>query len=91
VRKALGATSKNILFQFLIEAVVLCILGGAIGVALGGGGAMLLSRVAKFNTEISTQSVILAFAFSAVVGVIFGVWPARRAAKLDPIMALRYE
>ena len=91
VRKALGATSKNILFQFLIEAVVLCILGGAIGVALGGGGALLLSKVANFNTEISTQSVILAFAFSAAVGVIFGVWPARRAAKLDPIMALRYE
>jgi putative ABC transport system permease protein len=91
VRKALGATSRNILFQFLIEAVVLCILGGAIGVALGGGGAMLLSKVANFNTEISSQSVILAFAFSAAVGVIFGVWPARRAAKLDPIMALRYE
>ncbi|MES2524134.1 MAG: ABC transporter permease [Gemmatimonadota bacterium] len=91
VRKALGATSKNILLQFLIEAVVLCILGGAIGVALGGGGALLLSKVANFNTEISSQSVILAFAFSAVVGVVFGVWPARRAAKLDPIMALRYE
>ena len=91
VRKALGATSKNILFQFLTEAVVLCILGGAIGVLVGGGGAMLLSKVANFNTEISGQSVILAFAFSAAVGVIFGVWPARRAAKLDPITALRYE
>ena len=91
VRKALGATSMNILFQFLIEAVVLCLLGGAIGVALGAGGAMALSKVANFNTEISTQSVILAFVFSAVVGVVFGVWPARRAAKLDPIMALRYE
>ncbi len=91
VRKALGATSKNILFQFLIEAVVLCLLGGGIGVLLGAGGAMALSRVANFNTEISSQSVILAFAFSAAVGVIFGVWPARRAASLDPIMALRYE
>ncbi len=91
VRKALGATSRNILLQFLIEAIVLCVLGGAIGVALGSGGAMLLSRVANFNTEISSQSVALAFAFSAVVGVVFGVWPARRAAKLDPIMALRYE
>ena len=91
VRKALGATSKNILFQFLIEAVVLCLLGGAIGVALGAGGAMAMSKFANFNTEISSQSVVLAFAFSAAVGVIFGVWPARRAASLDPIMALRYE
>jgi len=91
VRKALGATSKNILFQFLIEAVVLCLLGGAIGVLLGAGGAMALSRLANFNTEISSQSVVLAFAFSAAVGVVFGVWPARRAASLDPITALRYE
>ncbi len=91
VRKALGATSKNILFQFLIEAVVLCLLGGAIGVLLGAGGAMALSKLANFNTEISSQSVVLAFAFSAAVGVVFGVWPARRAASLDPITALRYE
>jgi putative ABC transport system permease protein len=91
VRKALGATSKNILFQFLIEAVVLCLLGGAIGVMLGAGGALALSKLANFNTEISSQSVVLAFAFSAAVGVIFGVWPARRAASLDPITALRYE
>ena len=91
VRKALGATAKNILFQFLIEAVVLCVLGGAIGVLIGGGGAIALSKFANFNTEISSQSVILAFVFSAGVGVLFGVWPARRAAKLDPIMALRYE
>jgi putative ABC transport system permease protein len=91
VRKALGATSKNILFQFLIEAVVLCLLGGAIGILLGAGGALALSKGFNFNTEISSQSVVLAFVFSAAVGVIFGVWPARRAATLDPIMALRYE
>ncbi len=91
VRKALGATSNNILFQFLIEAIVLCLLGGAIGVGLGAGGAMALSKFANFTTEVSTQSVMLAFVFSAAVGVIFGVWPARRAAKLDPITALRYE
>ncbi len=91
VRKALGATSMNILFQFLIEAIVLCLLGGAIGVALGTGGAWALSKFANFTTEISTQSIILAFVFSAAVGVIFGVWPARRAASLDPITALRYE
>jgi len=91
VRKALGATGGNILLQFLIEAVVLCLLGCAIGVLVGSGGAMLLSTFFDWNTAISSQSIILAFAFSAVVGVVFGVWPARRAARLDPIMALRYE
>jgi putative ABC transport system permease protein len=91
VRKALGATGPNILLQFLIEAVVLCLLGGLIGVVLGGGGAILLGNVFNWNTELSTQSVLMAFAFSATVGVLFGVWPARRAAKLDPITALRYE
>lgn len=91
VRKALGATAKNILFQFLIEAVVLCLLGGMIGIAMGTGGAMVLSKVNNWNTAMSSQSIILAFGFSAVVGVVFGVWPARRAAKLDPITALRYE
>jgi putative ABC transport system permease protein len=91
VRKALGATKGNILFQFLIEAVVLCILGGAIGVAVGSGAAMVLSRLFQWNTSISTESIVMAFVFSAGVGVVFGVWPARRAARLDPIMALRYE
>ena len=91
VRKALGATKVNILLQFLIEAVVLCLLGGLVGVILGAGGALTLSKLANFNTEISTGSVLLAFGFSALVGVLFGVWPARRAASLDPIQALRYE
>jgi putative ABC transport system permease protein len=91
VRKALGATKGNILLQFLIEAIVLCLVGGAIGIAVGSGGAMILSRVFQWNTAISSQSVLLAFIFSAAVGLIFGVWPARRAAGLDPIQALRYE
>ena len=91
VRKALGATRVNILMQFLIEAVVLCLLGGLIGVVLGSGGAIALSKLANWSTEISTGSVALAFGFSALVGVLFGVWPARRAASLDPIVALRYE
>ena len=91
VRKALGATRWNILFQFLIEAVVLCLLGGAIGVALGTGGAELMNRTFNWTTKVAPQSIGLAFGFSAAVGLVFGVWPARRAATLDPIQALRYE
>lgn len=91
VRKALGATKVAILFQFLIEAIVLCLLGGLIGVMLGAGGAFALSSLGGFNTTVDLSSVVLAFAFSATVGVLFGVWPARRAASLDPIIALRYE
>lgn len=91
VRKALGATKVAILFQFLIEAIVLCLLGGLIGVVLGAGGALALSRLGGFNTTVDISSVMLAFVFSATVGVLFGVWPARRAAALDPIIALRYE
>ena len=91
VRKALGATKGMILLQFLIEAVVLCILGGIIGILAGGGGAFALSKQMGLPTSISMSSILLAFAFSAGVGVLFGVWPARRAASLDPIQALRYE
>ncbi|MGI9044308.1 MAG: ABC transporter permease, partial [Gemmatimonadaceae bacterium] len=89
VRKALGATKAAILFQFLIEAIVLCLLGGLIGVVLGAGGAFALSSLAGFNTTVDISSVVLAFVFAATVGVLFGVWPARRAASLDPIIALR--
>jgi putative ABC transport system permease protein len=91
VRKALGATRVNILTQFLIEAVVLCILGGIVGIMLGSGTAYMLSRTFQWSTQISSSAVIMAFMFSAGVGVVFGVWPARRAAMLDPIQALRYE
>jgi putative ABC transport system permease protein len=91
IRKALGATRSAILLQFLIEAVVLCCLGGIIGIVVGSGGATLLSNLFQWNTKISPAAIGLAFAFSAAVGLIFGVWPARRAATLDPIVALRYE
>jgi len=91
VRKALGATKLNILLQFLIEAVVLCLLGGFLGVLLGTGVANIFHNSLQWNTQVSPMSVLLAFGFSAAVGVIFGVWPARRAAQLDPILALRYE
>jgi putative ABC transport system permease protein len=91
VRKALGATRVNILSQFLIEAIVLCIMGGIVGIMLGSGTAFMLSRSFQWNTQISSSAVVMAFLFSAAVGVVFGVWPARRAAMLDPIQALRYE
>ena len=91
IRKALGATKLNILFQFLIEAVVLCLMGGALGIIIGAGGAVLFHRVAGWNTDVGASSVVVAFLFSAFVGIVFGVYPARRAAGLDPIVALRYE
>jgi putative ABC transport system permease protein len=91
VRKALGATRRNILLQFLIEAVVLCCMGGVVGILLGATGATVMSHTAGWSTQVSPSAVGLAFAFSALVGVLFGVWPARRAASLDPIIALRYE
>ncbi len=91
VRKALGATRRNILLQFLIESVVLSLLGGFIGVCLGAGSAILFRLLLSWNTAVSASSIALAFGFSALVGIAFGVWPARRAAALDPIVSLRYE
>jgi putative ABC transport system permease protein len=91
VRKALGATRRTILAQFLIEAVVLCSLGGVIGIAMGTGTAAILKTSLKWETQVSIPSIVVAFVFSAVVGIVFGTWPARRAASLDPILALRYE
>jgi putative ABC transport system permease protein len=91
IRKSLGATRANILLQFMIEAIVLCCLGGIIGIMVGSGGAMAMSKAFAWNVKVSPSAIMLAFAFSAAVGVVFGVWPARRAAVLDPIVALRYE
>ena len=91
VRKAMGATRKAILFQFLIEALVLCVLGGILGVAIGWGGAQAITRLAQWDTAVSMMAVVMALGFSAAIGLFFGIWPAQRAAKLDPIDALRYE
>jgi putative ABC transport system permease protein len=91
IRKALGATRQNILAQFLIEAIVLCIAGGLIGIALGAGASTVLRTAMGWETLLSVPAVVVAFVFAAVVGIAFGVWPARRAAVMDPITALRYE
>lgn len=89
LRKAVGATPSNILFQFLIEALILSLVGGVIGIALGSLGSSLINRF--IQTSVTPWSVFLAFGFSALVGIIFGVAPAVRAARLNPIDALRYE
>jgi putative ABC transport system permease protein len=91
IRKALGATRGDILRQFLVEAVVLCLLGGAAGIGLGWMGAAVLARLAGFATAVTPEAVFVAFAFSAAVGIVFGILPARRAAALNPVDALRYE
>ena len=91
IRKALGATRRNILLQFLVEAIVLCIAGGVVGVAIGSGASTFFRQSLGWNTSMSVSAIALAFGFAAAVGLVFGVWPARRAAVLDPITALRYE
>ena len=91
VRKALGATKRAIMTQFLVEALFLCVLGGLLGVAAGYAAAEAMSRFAEWETAVSPQAVAAAIGFSAAVGLFFGMWPARRAAALDPIDALRYE
>ncbi|MFH1857038.1 MAG: ABC transporter permease [Candidatus Omnitrophota bacterium] len=91
LRKAVGAKEKDIMNQFLIESVVMTFLGGITGIALGTGIAMLLSIIAGWTTRVMPSSVILAVTFSVGVGIGFGLWPARQAAALNPIEALRYE
>jgi putative ABC transport system permease protein len=91
IRMAVGARGRDILLQFLIEAVALSSTGGLLGIGLGIGSARLITMVKQWPTLISPDSVIIAFAFSAAVGVFFGFYPARKASQLDPIDALRYE
>jgi putative ABC transport system permease protein len=91
VRKAIGAKNRDILLQFLIEAIVLSGFGGIIGVALGIGAAQMIAKWTEFVTVARPSSILLALSFSAAVGIFFGYYPARRAALLDPIEALRYE
>lgn len=89
LRKAVGATPKDILMQFLIESVILSLFGGGIGIGLGALGSLAMSQF--ISTSVTAWSVLVSFGFSAAIGIIFGVAPAIRAARLDPIEALRYE
>ncbi len=91
IRKALGATRLDVLKQFLVESVVMSLMGGLLGVALGIGASRAISSFAGWATLISPGSLVMAFSFAAAVGIFFGIYPARRAAALDPIVALRYE
>jgi putative ABC transport system permease protein len=91
LRKALGATRQSIMVQFLLEAVVLCLVGGVLGILAGVGGSVVLREAAGWTTEVAPLSIAVAFLFATAIGIVFGVWPARRAARLDPVAALRYE
>ena len=91
LRQAVGAKTRDILLQFLVEAVTLSLLGGIIGIVVGLAASVVISHFANWSTQISFLSILLAFVFSALVGVFFGYYPARKAAFLDPIDALRYE
>ncbi|WVE37717.1 FtsX-like permease family protein, partial [Priestia megaterium] len=91
IRKALGASKRQILTQFLIESITLTLIGGLLGIGLGAGGAALVSLFAGWPSLISWQVVLGGVLFSMTIGIVFGMLPANKAAKLDPIEALRYE
>jgi ABC-type antimicrobial peptide transport system permease subunit len=91
LRMAVGAKPKDILWQFLVEAIVLCLAGGALGILAGWLGSWMVSYFLKWRTEASIPAVIASVGVSALVGVAFGFYPAWKASRLDPIDALRYE
>lgn len=91
IRKAIGATYSNVMLQFLIESTMISVIGGIIGICVGIGLAQAISKFGNFTTVISAISIVVSFGFSLFVGIVFGMLPARKAARLDPIDALRYE
>ena len=91
LRMAVGARARDILTQFLVEAVTLSLIGGIIGIALGVGGSNAISTLAEWRTVLAPSAILVAFGFAAAIGIFFGFYPARKASRLDPIEALRYE
>ena len=91
IRKSLGARTKSILLQFLAEAGIITLIGGLIGIALGALGASAVCSAMGFASQINVSTVVIAAAFSSGVGIFFGIYPAKKAAKLSPIEALRHE
>ena len=91
IRLAIGARAGDMLTQFLVEAVVLSLMGGVIGILLGSGVALILPLVAGWTTVLPWNAIVLSFGVSAAIGMFFGIYPARKASQLDPIVALRYE
>jgi len=91
VRKALGATRREVLWQFLVEAATLTLVGGVIGMVFGGGISLLLAALTPIPAYVPLGSVVLALFMAAVTGLLFGIYPATKAARLDPVEALRYE
>jgi putative ABC transport system permease protein len=91
IRLAIGAQPRDVLSQFLVEAVVLSVLGGVIGIVIGGGAALLMPIVVGWTTVLPWNAIVLSFGVSAAIGMFFGIYPARKASQLDPIVALRYE
>ncbi|MDC4206459.1 MAG: FtsX-like permease family protein [Candidatus Manganitrophus sp.] len=91
IRMAVGARGRDILLQFLMEAVVLSLIGGLLGIALGMAGSKIISTVVQWPTVVSLRAILFASIFSIAIGIFFGLYPARRAAALDPIEALRYD
>ena len=91
IRMAIGARGSDVMLQFLVESIVMCLLGGLLGLAVGVGGASLVGRLTGWSIATPASAVLLAIGFSAAVGIFFGFYPARKAASLDPIQALRFE
>ena len=91
IRRAIGATPGDILILFLIEALLICLIGGVMGIGVGVGISQIVTVAAGWKTIVSPESILLSFGVSSVVGIFFGLYPAWRASRLDPIQALRHE